>query len=33
MISAGSPVRNVRKNETSDTPKTTRTAVASRAAT
>src|SRR4030095_11279900 len=32
MISAGSPVRNVRKNETIETPTMTRTAVASRAA-
>jgi hypothetical protein len=32
MISAGSPVRNVRKNETTDTPRMTRTAVASRPA-
>ena len=33
MISAGSPVRNVRTNETADTPRTTRSAVARRAAT
>jgi hypothetical protein len=32
MISAGSPVRKVRKNETTDTPRMTRTAVASRPA-
>ena len=32
MISAGSPVRNVRKNETTDTPTMTRTAVARRPA-
>src|SRR5262250_250486 len=33
MISAGSPVRNVRTNETTDTPRMTRTAAASRRAT
>src|SRR5262245_48174653 len=32
MISAGSPVRNVRQNETTETPRTTRSAVARRAA-
>src|SRR5215831_177391 len=32
MISAGSPVRNVRTNETTDTPRMTRTAAASRRA-
>jgi hypothetical protein len=32
MISAGSPVRNVRKNETTETPRMTRTAVARRPA-